>query len=436
MDAIASIAQYCRTKNFPAPRFNVLKGKFSRGTFSCSVHVNDIIFSTYPNEYETEYLAKEACAKRALEKIKMVEKKRPLPTCTLTDTELLDKLYTELLNHPHGIFAKNLPESFESAFQVQLPDNWWALVQTSSLFTTETNLGKVIIFANKDAEKDSIALCTGEATKTIQMDPIRLPWSDEYWNIFITHCSSTVEVWGRLFGQDYNIRFDALVNDIEAYMATKKERPVSIARKNIYLVHINECWHRVRVEELDKSKGSALCFFIDFGDADWLAVDQLHICESHFLQLPAQAVPFSIYGLEDFEGNPYARKCLEDLLPIKSLVGRIFTKENEFYDTNSKSHGKIQVVLFDTSTQDDLNINHQLLNTICSETMVPEINQTTITNVIVTHINDNGDIYLQVNSPELKYVQVSFFYLVFFFRELKRFSKLFCFFKETFATNC
>lgn len=408
MDAIAAVIQYCRSKNYPSPRFNVLRGKFSRGMYSCSVHINDIIFSTYPHEYETEYLAKEACAKRALEKVKMVEKKRPLPTCSLTDTELLDKLYTELLNHPHGIFAKNLPETFESKFQQRLPDNWWALVQTSSLFTTETNLGKVIIFANKDADKDSIALCTGEVTKTIQIDPIRLPWSDEYWNIFITHCTSTVEVWGRLFGQDYNVRFGALVNDIEAYMATKKERPVSIARKNIYLVHINECWHRVRVEELDKSKGSALCFFIDFGDADWLAVDQLHICETHFLQLPAQAVPFSLYGLEDFEGNPYARKCLDDLLPTKSLVGRIFTKESEFYDTNSKSHGKIQVVLFDTSTQEDLNLNHQLLNTICSETMVPEIKQSTVTNVIVTHIQDNGDIYLQVNNAELKYVQVSF----------------------------
>ena len=190
-------------------------------------------------------------------------------------------------------------------------------------------------------------------------------------------------------------------------MATKKERPVSIARKNIYLVYINDSWHRVRVEELDKAKGSALCFFLDFGDADWIPVDQLYICETHFLRLPAQAVPFSLYGLEDFEGNPYARKCLEDLLPTKSVVGRIFTKENEFYDTNSKSHGKIQVVLFDTSTQEDVNLNHQLLNNICSETMVPEIKKNTVTNVIITHISDNGDIYLQVNSNELKYVQVS-----------------------------
>ncbi|XP_061390979.1 tudor domain-containing protein 7B [Musca vetustissima] len=397
VDAITALVQFCRSKNLPAPRFNCIKGKFSRGTFTCRVEVKDTIYSTYPHEYETEYLAKEACAIRALEKLKMQEKKRPMPPCTFSSTELLDKLYTELLNHPHGIFAKNLPEWFETTFQQSLPEDWWMLIQTSSLFTTETGLSKVIIFANKDADKDK--------TKVIQIDPICLPWSDEYWSIFITHCNSTVEVWGRLFGPDYSGRYSALMNDIEVYMANKKERPVSITRKNIYLVSINDSWHRIRVEELDKSKASCLCFFIDFGDADWLPVDQLFICETHFLKLPAQAVPFSLYGLEDFEGNPAGRKCLDDLLPTKSVVGKVFTKESEFYDTNSKCNGKIQVVLFDTSTQEDINLNHQLSNMICKETLPPEIKQNTVTNTFVSHVSDTGDIFVQVKSPELKYVQ-------------------------------
>ncbi|XP_073844364.1 tudor domain-containing protein 7 tapas isoform X3 [Musca autumnalis] len=406
VDAITALVQFCRSKNLQAPQFNCIKGKFSRGTYTCRVEVNDIIFSTYPHEYETEYLAKEACAIRALEKLKMQEKKRPMPPCSFSNTELLDKLYTELLKHPHGIFAKNLPEWFETTFQQSLPDDWFALIQTSSLFTTETGLSKVIIFANEDADKDLTPLGAEDKAKVIQIDPIRLPWSDEYWSIFITHCNSTVEVWGRLFGPDYSGRYSALMNDIEVFMANKKERPVSITRKNIYLVSINDCWHRIRVEELDKSKASCLCFFIDFGDADWLPVDQLFICETHFLRLPAQAVPFSLYGLEDFEGNPAGRKCLDDLLPTKSVVGKVFTKESEFYDTESKCNGKIQVVLFDTSTQEDINLNHQLSNMICKETMPPELNQNTVTNTFVSHVSDNGDIFVQVKSPELKYVQV------------------------------
>uniref|UniRef100_T1PG85 Tudor domain protein n=1 Tax=Musca domestica TaxID=7370 RepID=T1PG85_MUSDO len=406
VDAITALIQFCRYKKLPPPRFNCIKAKFFGGRYTCRVEVNDIIFSTYPHQYETEYLAKEACAIQALDKLQMQEKKRPMPPCSFTSTELLDKLYTELLKFPHGVFAKNFPEWFETNFQQTIPEDWFGLIQTSSLFTIDTALTKAIIFANKDADKDITPLGAEDKTKVIQIDPICLPWSDEYWSIFITHCNSTVEVWGRLFGADYSGRYSALLNDIEVYMANKKERPVSITRKNIYLVSINDCWHRIRVEELDKSKASCLCFFIDFGDADWLPVEQLFICETHFLRLPAQAVPFSLYGLEDFEGNPAGRKCLEDLLATKSVVGKVFTKESEFYDTNSKCHGKIQVVLFDTSTQEDINLNQQLSNMICNETLPPEINQNTVTNTFVSHVSDNGDIFVQIKSPELKYVQM------------------------------
>uniref|UniRef100_A0A1I8Q3T5 HTH OST-type domain-containing protein n=1 Tax=Stomoxys calcitrans TaxID=35570 RepID=A0A1I8Q3T5_STOCA len=403
LDAISALIQYCRSKNYSAPRFNSMKGKFSNRTYSCCVHVNDVIYSTYPHEYETEYQAKEACANTALAKLKMQEKKRPMPPCSFSGTKLLDKLYTELLKHPHGIFAKNLPEWFETTFEQSLPEDWWIMIQESSLFTTETGLSKVIIFANKDADRDLTPL--DDKTKVIQIDPICLPWSEDYWSILVTHCASTVEIWGRLFGAEYSVRFTALMNDINVYMANKKERPVSITRKNIYLVFQDDCWNRVRVEELDKSKGSALCFFIDFGDADWQPVDKLMICESHFLKLPAQAVPFCLYGLEDFEGNPKARTCLEDLFANKSVVGKIFTKESEFYDTNSKFHGKVQVVLFDTSTAEDVNLNQEISNMICHQSLTPEINPTTVNNIFVTHISDNGDIFVQVKSAELKYIQ-------------------------------
>lgn len=265
----------------------------------------------------------------------------------------------------------------------------------------------------------------------LQLKPISLPWSEDYWNIFITHCASTIEVWGRLFGNEYNVRFGALMNEIENYMVERKERPASVVRERIYLISINDCWHRVRVEELDKSKGTALCFFIDFGDTDWLPVDQLYICEANFLCLPAQAVPFSLYGLEDFEQNPFACKHLDELLPTKSVVGKIFTKEGEFNTANLKSCSKIQVVIFDTSTQDDINLNHLLLDNICNNTPAPEIRKHTVNNVLVTDVTDNGDIYVQLRSPEVKYLHVNRVLALTTSIVLILNSSL-----ETFATNC
>lgn len=153
VDAISALIQFCRYKKLPPPRFNCIKAKFFGGRYTCRVEVNDIIFSTYPHQYETEYLAKEACAIQALDKLQMQEKKRPMPPCSFTSTELLDKLYTELLKFPHGVFAKNFPEWFETNFQQTIPEDWFGLIQTSSLFTIDTALTKAIIFANKDADK-------------------------------------------------------------------------------------------------------------------------------------------------------------------------------------------------------------------------------------------------------------------------------------------
>uniref|UniRef100_A0A1A9UVJ1 HTH OST-type domain-containing protein n=1 Tax=Glossina austeni TaxID=7395 RepID=A0A1A9UVJ1_GLOAU len=412
MEAINELAQYCVGYGYSQPIYKVLRNKYPIPSYSCQVHINDSIFSTYPLQYESEYLAQEACAKIVLEKFKVRDHKKPLPSCTFTDTELINKLYTELLDRHSGIFVKNLPEWFESTFHQSLPENWWTLMQTSSKFYTEMEYqNALIVYAKKEDKSTDLyqfnnckASEVDEST-VLQLKPISLPWSEDYWNIFITHCASTIEVWGRLFGNEYNVRFGALMNEIENYMVERKERPASVVRERIYLISINDCWHRVRVEELDKNKGTALCFFIDFGDTDWLPVDQLYICEAKFLCLPAQAVPFSLYGLEDFEQNPFACKHLDELLPTKSVVGKIFTKEGEFNTANLKSYNKIQVVIFDTSTQDDINLNHLLLDNICNNTPAPEIRKHTVNNVLVTDVTDSGDIYVQLRSPEVKYLQ-------------------------------
>ncbi|XP_036333686.1 uncharacterized protein LOC118744646 isoform X2 [Rhagoletis pomonella] len=401
LDPITSLTQYCVVRRYAPPAFSAIRSKFSR-LYQCRVNVNGTIFSTYPNEYLHEHLAQISCAQKAIELLKLQEARRPLPLFSEGDADLIDKLYNELHLHPHGIFAKNIPEMFEEAYQQALPEHWWTLVQTSPRFTTESATNNaVIVFANEEADKDK-AGATGEI---IQMDGIALPWKQKYWQLYITYCASTVDVWARLFGKEYSERFDAVMSEIDTHMATQKTRPLSLACKNIYLVCINECWHRVRVEELDKPNATARCFFIDYGDSDWVAVSELYICEAQFLRLPAQAVPLSLFGLEDFAGNPNARRHLDTMLSSKSVVGEILTKESDFYNTESSACGKIQVVLYDTSTEEDVNLNPLLLSQICDDTPPPEIKHKGATNVLVSHVSEDGDLYLQILNSDFKYVQ-------------------------------
>ncbi|XP_055857184.1 tudor domain-containing protein 7 [Episyrphus balteatus] len=403
LDPVTSLSQYCVVRRCSQPEYTFFRSKFSK-LFQCHVLVNESIYSTYPNEYPNENLAKYSCASMAIDEIKIQESRRHLPVCPDTDQELTEKIFQELKSHPHGIFAKNLPEWFESTFKQLLPDHWWSLIEGSKQFITETSTrDSLIIFSNNDFEAGDNE---EPETESYTLDSIKLPWSEKYWNLYITHCVSTTEIWARLFGKEYSEEFDNLMNEIDMHMLTEKTRPVSVACKQIYLVCIAECWHRVRLDEVDKLNAIGQCFFIDFGDEDWVPVSQLHICEKKFLKLAPQAVSFSLFGLEDFAGNPNAKRHLDAMLASKSVVGEILTKEEVYTAGNAEdSVINIQVVLYDTSSQEDVNLNPLVLHQICDDTPPPEIKRTGLTTVLITHITDAGDVFLQVRNSELQYVQ-------------------------------
>lgn len=96
---------------------------------------------------------------------------------------------------------------------------------------------------------------------------------------------------------------DSIITDIELSLLTDKKQAQNIIPGHIYLVSITECWYRVRVDAVDHSKRRCHCFFIDVGDADWFSVEQIYVCDPKFQRFPAQAICFSLFGLEDFAGN-------------------------------------------------------------------------------------------------------------------------------------
>lgn len=43
------------------------------------------------------------------------------------------------------------------------------------------------------------------------MEKLVLPWTDKYWNLFITNPKSTVEIWARLIGPEYSVSFKIII---------------------------------------------------------------------------------------------------------------------------------------------------------------------------------------------------------------------------------
>lgn len=201
---------------------------------------------------------------------------------------------------------------------------------------------------------------------------------------------------------------DSIITDIELSLLTDKKQAEQIVVGKIYLVSITECWYRVRVDKNDYAKNRCHCFFIDVGDEDWFAMDEIFVCDPKFQKFPAQAICFSLIGLEDFAGNPHAAHQIDEMLANKVLIGEILTKSDDYIaqDKSNDLQAKIQIELYDTSSQDDVRLNPLILDKICENTVEPVLDRKKMNLVYISHVSDNGDIYclLQQSRNSLHYI--------------------------------
>lgn len=199
-----------------------------------------------------------------------------------------------------------------------------------------------------------------------------------------------------------------MVTDIELELMKEKQIPKSFNVGQIYVVLVNECAYRVRVEKVDDSRRQCFCFFIDEGDLRWYDMNEMYICQNKFLKLAPQAIRFALHGLEEFDENDFAKKHLEDVLlnPRITFVGQIFTKKEDYIaqEESDDLEAIVQVVMYDTSTDDDINLHPIIVERICADIPPPELVHSTLTPVIVSHISDNGDVFCQLLKNGLHYV--------------------------------
>lgn len=202
-------------------------------------------------------------------------------------------------------------------------------------------------------------------------------------------------------------KLDSILDDIEAELLTGKPKlPCASLTVGKFCYITNEdCrteLHRVRIEKIDKAKNTALCFLIDYGDQEWRQLDQIFDSDSRLFQLPAQAIRFSLYNLEDFAENPHAKREIDEHLAGKTLIAEIKSSEAEYtvQCESTDMDAKVKAIFYDTSSDEDIQLNKVILHKICANAEPPCLKRSKWNSVIVTHITDSGDIYCQLNNDK------------------------------------
>lgn len=235
------------------------------------------------------------------------------------------------------------------------------------------------------------------ATNYAHMEPLVLPWSEKYWNLFVTNPRSTVDVWARLIGAEYSDRMDNLIVDIELDLLQERHRPASLLVGHIYLVVVSECTYRVRIDRNDFARKRCLCFYVDVGDEEWMPMDEIYVCQPQFLRFPSQAICLQLFGLEDCAENPIAPPHLVETLMNKTLIGDVLSQRDEYeaQERSSDQAQKVLVALYDTSSDEDVQLNSVILDRICAHSQPPQLDLTGVTNVVISHVTNDGDVYCQ-----------------------------------------
>ncbi|XP_053677129.1 uncharacterized protein LOC128727257 [Anopheles nili] len=403
------LMRYSMHKGYSRPEYGYYKLK--SGRYQCLVTVNGSTYSTYPDDYVSQFQGQFAAALIAIEAVQRDDSRQLYTVCLDTDREIAEHIYELLSNCPHGMFSKKIPDAFQETHRALLPDHWFGIIDqyANQMFVLEDGPRDSIVFAREQPSGSDIASNTSEA-RQMSMNQLTLPWDEQYWNLYVTNPVSTVEVWARLVGKEYSDKMDSLITDIEMSMMTnqtKAKKDVVAAVGEYYLVSISDCWFRVRVVEVNYESNQCQCFFIDIGDNEEIGLDQLHRCDPQYLELPAQALCFTLEGLEDFSENPISKHILEQRINHRVLIGSILTKRDE-YEKAEQSAGigssSLKVVLYDTSTAEDEIVNPILLQKICKSMPVPELNRKSVNYVSITYVDDQGDVYCQLDGS-MNYIQ-------------------------------
>lgn len=155
--------------------------------------------------------------------------------------------------------------------------------------------------------------------------------------------------------------------------------------------------YRVRIEKMDLNRKMALCFLLDYGDEEWWSLDQIYEGYANLFELPAQAIRFSLFNLEDFAENPHAKQEVDEYLAGKTLIAEVKSTQTEYWaQCQSSVDAKIKAVFYDTSSDEDVQLNKVILEKICENVEPPQLQRSKWNPVCVSYISDDGDIYMQL----------------------------------------
>ncbi|XP_029161263.1 tudor domain-containing protein 7 [Nylanderia fulva] len=400
------------TFNLPPPIYKMHSRKdkhSSKITIYASVKVGAHTFHTYPEDAASEEEAEKIAARLALVDL---AKESLSPEVTTVDKKLVEERILNIVTKHHsGVFMHLLPEYYCEQYKEALPHNWQKIMEECASINQEKGVGDSMILCrtsptSKRSENNSTLFKdenSSSSNEKVQLNPIGpaapgkliLPKTSSS-QVYITCVISTAEIWVRF--DKYNDNFVEMRKKMTKHFDKKKSVSISSAEcvvGDFYAVLEDNYWHRVQCIDFDFETELATVFFIDEGYDEQYKYDVLHPLDKKFCMLSAQATRVALHGLEEF--CDYAQLIPE--IESHLMVEQLFLAK--VHSTKVDEYGSYTTVTFyDISKEEqNANVNQILIDKILKDiTIASNLQVGQLIELYVTHIDEDGRVYAQLNS--------------------------------------
>ncbi|KAL3996204.1 potassium voltage-gated channel Shaker-related subfamily A, beta member 2 [Sarotherodon galilaeus] len=330
----------------------------------------------------------------------------PSKPCAVVSADVRQKIKELLSKYSQGLWARALPKLFMDTYKVNCRgENGDRLQLSNNGYVFVLSCDQAILYKSSRADikptdgrenQHGIRHPLPSGLKVLSpVDPpsLVLP-SVQYPSVLVTEVKTTNAVTVRYVGENYSNAQEAMEDAMQSfYSQSSIQHPVSNPIVGqLVAVRGEDGAEMARGQVLEVTGPNKVkVYYMDYGFS--VETNMKNLLELHrdFLSLPFQATNVQLAGLEGFSSHPLVLSLMDNV-----AVGKILLMETLEPCQESEVP---TAVLYDTSQDDDLNINSACLKALQDKTMNNPLSvNVTYQDVSVTNVCQDGTLYCQLPS--------------------------------------
>uniref|UniRef100_A0A7N6FGY8 Tudor domain containing 7 b n=1 Tax=Anabas testudineus TaxID=64144 RepID=A0A7N6FGY8_ANATE len=334
--------------------------------------------------------------------------------------DLKQKLEELLVKYSNGLWAHALPKLFQDTYKAKLPGHVLEnLDLVSDICTIDypmpDNPKRAILYRRSSTggggqdencnrrnsmtteEELRVRQELGRRLSNQAVPSLQIP-KEEYPSVLVVEATNTNGVILRYIGEGYSKAQERMEDEMREFYGLDQSSPAPLsspASGQLVAVRAEEEEEILRAQVCevvaDKVKVRRQVYYVDHGFSEVISKTKVFELHERFFKLPFQATKCKLAGLEPFCQESAVLKKFEIMASGRILLAEILERGQTPL-----------VVLYDTSQDDDVNINAACMKALQDKTLASPLQvNSAYMNVIVSSVCSDGTIYCQLPSRGL-----------------------------------